>query len=493
LFDQIGRAHDSCRLRAVPTKAVFGTQLTPIDYGERRDMGFYNGIYVGKSLVHQIRDWDHGPELDYLFAGITARPLTGAGARPFATNWRLFGGEPPEPDEEVLVIQIEARSLRERLDALGFGEQVIRDAIEERNMTLLQYAKSSLDWAKSERSQLLEDLQPEHQPRDEHTAYSSDDLDAKIREAQEQIESLQVVDFEAWAEATQYQIKSAPRKYLVEDMPRLWPFDDYADIRVVLAALVENVPGEKLITVDVTDENGNSRVQADRYGWFTASTSWDLGHEPAIVLTEGSFDAQALGYGMRLLRPHLGPFIKFFEHDLGVEGGAGAAIKTLKSFTAAGIRNRVVALLDNDSAAYEAALALRKFKLPEHFAVMHYPDLEIAKEYPTLGPQGDAVMDVNGLAGAIELYLGIDVLLDETGALSPVQWKGRMPGIKRYQGEIVDKALIQKRFLAKAKALERTPGSQDSHDWSGLNAIIDSLLGTLRRLPASGPDRTWNL
>ena len=461
-------------------------------------MGFYNGIYVGTSLVHHIRNWVLGPGLEYLFSGTAVRSLTGTAARPFATNWRLFGGELPEPDEEVFVVQIRAGILRDKLDALGFGEQVVRDSLDHYNLAKLESATFRLVLGRAGRSRSLKAGQPEVQPdgltiESAILALDEDEALAMIREAQEEIAMLGTFDFEAWTEATRHQIRSAPRKYLVDGKPQLHPFDDYADIRVVLATIVDIVPGDKLITLDVTDEDGGSRIKAGNNAVWDAPASWDLGHEPAIVLTEGSFDAHALGYGLRLLRPHLVPLIKFFEHDLGVEGGAGAAIKTLKSFTAAGIRNRVVALLDNDSAAHDAALALRRFELPGHFTVLHYPDLALAKKYPTLGPQGDAIMDVNGLAGAIELYLGSDVLLDETGTLNPVQWKGRMPGIKRYQGEIVDKALIQKRFLTKVKALERNPELHGSQDWSGIDAIIDSLLRTLRSLPASAPDRTWHL
>lgn len=41
---------------------------------------------------------------------------------------------------------------------------------------------------------------------------------------------------------------------------------------------------------------------------------------------------------------------------------------------------------------------------------MRLPDLEFLKSYPTLGPNGLANMDINGVAASIELYLGNDVL-----------------------------------------------------------------------------------
>ena len=74
----------------------------------------------------------------------------------------------------------------------------------------------------------------------------------------------------------------------------------------------------------------------------------------------------------------------------------------LKSFAGAGIANRIVLLLDNDTAARDAVRALRGAKLLDHYSVLHYPDIELARSYPTLGPTGLSEMDVNGLAGSIE-------------------------------------------------------------------------------------------
>ena len=71
---------------------------------------------------------------------------------------------------------------------------------------------------------------------------------------------------------------------------------------------------------------------------------------------------------------------------------------------------------------------------------MRLPDLEILRDYPTLGPAGESRMDVNGLAASIELYLGRDVLTNPVaGHLVCVQWKGYVAGVRKYQGEILDK------------------------------------------------------
>ena len=202
---------------------------------------------------------------------------------------------------------------------------------------------------------------------------------------------------------------------------------------------------------------------------------------PAVIITEGSTDILVLEATMRARYPHLRSFIRFFDFGDGAEGSASAGIRTLKSFAAAGISNRVVLVLDNDSAARDAERALRGAKLPDHYSVLHYPDLDLAKSYPTHGPDGLRMMDVNGLAGSIELYLGTDVLTQEDGALSPVQWRSYIEGTRSYQGEVIDKARLRKKFLAKAKAAEADPKAMDAQDWSGLEAIINLIVEDLRK------------
>ena len=150
----------------------------------------------------------------------------------------------------------------------------------------------------------------------------------------------------------------------------------------------------------------------------------------------------------------------------------------LKSFAAAGISNRVVAYFDNDSAAYEAVMGLQ-VKLPGHYRILHYPDLEVARLYPTLGPQGNSKMDVNRLAGSIELYLGLDVLAAGDGGLLPIQWKGYMGKIKTYQGEVVDKGRVQRAFKEKVNAAKANPAVIIEQDWSSLELVLSKLVATL--------------
>src|ERR1019366_7164539 len=84
-------------------------------------------------------------------------------------------------------------------------------------------------------------------------------------------------------------------------------------------------------------------------------------------------------------------------------------------------------------------------------------------------PTGLSAMDVNGLAGSVELYLGTDSLVGSDGNFVPVQWKGYDAKLRRYQGE------VQERFRAKLEACEADPSRIDEFDWTGIRLVVDVL------------------
>ena len=104
---------------------------------------------------------------------------------------------------------------------------------------------------------------------------------------------------------------------------------------------------------------------------------------------------------------------------------------------------------------------------PKNVAVLHYPALESLRSYPTIGPTGTVPFDVNGLAGSIELYLGNDVLSSE----HPVQWKGFVESKRAYQGEVMHKSSLQRKFWEKAERCKESSELMKRADWQGLDQI----------------------
>lgn len=198
---------------------------------------------------------------------------------------------------------------------------------------------------------------------------------------------------------------------------------------------------------------------------------------PLIVLTEGRSDSELLSKGMQITHPHLVGFLQFLNYqgngDLQVEGGVGRFTRIVTNFVTAGVANRIVVLVDNDSAAQDALKSLKKLKLPDRFRVVHYPSLELLRAYPVLraGAVNTELLDVNGFGGFLEMYLG-EELLTVNGVLVPLREIGFVgnPPVNQFDfAESRHKKRIAKEFRTKVK--EKRDG-----DWSGVASIIDAIV-----------------
>ena len=240
---------------------------------------------------------------------------------------------------------------------------------------------------------------------------------------------------------------------------------------------IEAVPSCRQLVYDLTDlaSGGWIGVGDDCVADAESQLLDDaMSLQKVIVLTEGNTDKYILERTLPLLYPHLADYFHFFDFS-GNRGGAGELVNLLRAFAAAGIRHRILALFDNDSAAKEALRNFDSSFLPRNITFRHYPEIPLAKQYPTLGPSGNILMNVNGLAGSIELYLGEDVLRDDHRQLVPVQWTGYQRGVDAYQGVIQEKRRILERFKNKLDQCEADPTQIGSYDWGGLRAIVETM------------------
>jgi len=258
------------------------------------------------------------------------------------------------------------------------------------------------------------------------------------------------------------------------------------DSRTVLRAMCEALGGDADVVMDLTD--------LVLGGWY--DTDDDLVEEAdylvsadyqttqrIIALTEGGSDKRVFEAAFELLYPQLREYFAFMDFDeLNVPGGAAFLVSFVKAFAAAGVINRVVAIFDNDTAAAVALRGLSGLKLPANVAITQLPVLDELKSYPTLGPTGTALTDINGLAASIELYFGRDVLMRADGSLTPVQWKGFDKALGRYQGEITDKQILQERFAAKVHDARVRPEAIASADWLPMKRALDAIRAAVSAL-----------
>ena len=196
-----------------------------------------------------------------------------------------------------------------------------------------------------------------------------------------------------------------------------------------------------------------------------------------IILTEGSYDADVISRSMQLLYPFMIKNFSFIDFSgANVQGSANFLTHYVKAFIGAGIQNRVIALYDNDAAGCCEIETLKNIKLPPNFKIMHLPNISLAENYPTIGPTKDEPLNINGKACSIELFLGKDIL-QKDGELTPVMWKGYMDKIGVYQGEVLYKGELHKKFEKKLnKAIMH--GVRNYQDWYEMDILLKSLFKT---------------
>lgn len=231
---------------------------------------------------------------------------------------------------------------------------------------------------------------------------------------------------------------------------RDWLFFDVDDQRILLRALLEACPLVQNVSLDISDLIYGGYLEEDVQLCRERRMPDSLARpilEPTVIMAEGSSDIRVLRSSLAQLFPHLTEYFTFFEHaELSVDGGATYLVKFLKAFAAARIQSRVVAIFDNDTIGSQAFEAASTLDLPRNIKVLRLPDIEIARSYPTVGPQGTHLVDVNGRAGSIELYLGRQNLTAPNGNLLPVRWIGYVQGMDAYQGVIENKAGVVQAF-----------------------------------------------
>lgn len=384
------------------------------------------------------------------------------------------GSEFDEDDYAVCKYQCKARTVKKRLDILGFDlESTIGDFDLNRQAEIQKYEEWSKDEDESIWIETIETL--------------------KSSGFKNYIDSYKTI-FKESTHAFYYKDKHPGPTGLIKYILEAQYDDSYmgfpcSDIRYFFRAFLEVVPEGSSVILDMTDlvNSGYYRFDDDiiniAYQELTADYPVNA---KIIVLCEGSSDKSILERSIKLLYPDYSDHYSFMDFNVSnVKGGAASLVETLKAFMAAGIENRIIALFDNDTAARSARKPLAEIDLPDHIKVISYPSYELLNSYPTIGPGGIQELDVNGLAGSIELYLGEECIKDSGNQLYPVQWKGYMQDLDAYHGEVINKSQIQKKFYRKLEDCELNQDHITAYDWEGLNFIIESLFNCFGKIAAN--------
>jgi hypothetical protein len=432
-------------------------------------MGSYGGVYVGGVLVVSVKNEVY-PELLSVFTDSMYRSRIAqasefyVGTEPGDYPDSLYDSGPVDSDTTVTAHEFAAAGqiIADRLDVLGFTPDHVYHVLEAR----LNYAR---------------DL------RDSTIVYTNSKWLAEVEAEKAYLAAYTAHNWigEMCSAATNPVGDSRTPgtfKWLMSQI-------EEEDARLALRAVLLARPDDE-VRLDVTGLVAGGWLDDSPVGicasGLSAMRAIAAVHAPIVVLTEGKTDIAVLEPAFRLLRPHLSDLVRFMDYGERPTGGAGPLVNTVRSFAAAGIANRVVALFDNDTAATDALRSLDRSRLPDNIRVRQYPPLDLVTSWPTLGPPpiplGEhpvAYADVNGLAGSIELYLGLDIMRQD-GRLRPVQWRSYIPGVRQYQGEITGKQELHDAYQAKLRVAEQDPSRIAEQDWSGIEAIFDVILQAFR-------------
>ena len=192
--------------------------------------------------------------------------------------------------------------------------------------------------------------------------------------------------------------------------------------------------------------------------------------DTTIIITEGKTDISVLSKSINILFPEYKHLFTFFDFDsYRTDGGISYLTKLIKSLSAAKIKNRVIAIFDNDTAAEAELSTIKDIPILENIRVMKIPELEFCNSYPTIGPNGSYNSNINGQAVSIELFFGDDIIMID-GKYIPIRWTNYNEKISQYQGSIERKGEIISRFEYKLK----NPNF-DNQDWNQLKTLWEAV------------------
>jgi hypothetical protein len=120
--------------------------------------------------------------------------------------------------------------------------------------------------------------------------------------------------------------------------------------------------------------------------------------------------------------------------------GTGNVFRFVQGLISIRVLNNVIVVYDNDAEGAANFERTRQLNLPANVVVIKLPELACFEAFPTVGPNGQHLANINNRAAAIECYL--DLPPDAS-----VRWSSYNARIGAYQGELVEKERYARAFL----------------------------------------------
>ena len=185
--------------------------------------------------------------------------------------------------------------------------------------------------------------------------------------------------------------------------------------------------------------------------------------EGFLIVTEGTSDTKVIQHAFSILRPEIADFFQFVDmEDNYPFGGHGNLMNFMRGLRSIGKADGVLAIFDNDTVG---VLSLAQLKQLGGVNAIKLPDLEEFKSFPTIGPSGEHLTDINGKAAAIECYLKLP-------PRCRIRWTNYEPRAGAYQGSIDqtsgEKSAQQDEFLRTNRA--------DDYPFEKMEKVLDLIV-----------------
>jgi hypothetical protein len=182
-------------------------------------------------------------------------------------------------------------------------------------------------------------------------------------------------------------------------------------------------------------------------GWMDETGLWEglADTDRYLVVTEGSSDSSILRAALPIVEPDVSDFFDFIDMAENYPfTGTGNLLRFCQGLASIKIQNKILVVLDNDTAGHDVLRRIKALSLPRNLRVTVLPKLDEMAQFRTLGPAGESLEDVNGKAVSIECFLDLTF-----GPNSPpsIRWTSFNSDLGTYQGELVNKAEYTRAFF----------------------------------------------
>lgn len=191
--------------------------------------------------------------------------------------------------------------------------------------------------------------------------------------------------------------------------------------------------------------------------------------EGFLLVTEGTSDTKVIQHAFAILRPEIADLFQFVDmEDNYPFGGHGNLMNFMRGLRSIGKADGVLAIFDNDTVGVASLAQLEKLS---GINAIKLPDLEEFRSFPTIGPSGEHLADINGKAAAIECYLKLP-------QRCRIRWSNYEQRAEAYQGSIDqtsgEKNAQQEEFLRTTRA--------DDYPFEKMEKVLDMIVEACTRL-----------